>query len=170
MRSVSVSKAGQRGGISTALVIIPLVGGASVLLRALSLEQPLGARTLMLAAVAAAGALLATTPVVALGALLARRWRSAVRATLGALLTAGAFVPATMLVFAVELRLFEGRVEADSVTELSASDVFWTLFGAMGLFTPTGLHYLLPWPMLAVAVAAFICFYRWPKPPAGALS
>jgi hypothetical protein len=47
-------------------------------------------------------------------------------------------------------------------------DLFWSLFGGMGLFTPTGLTYLLPWPLLAVAITAFVCFYIWPKPPAGA--
>ncbi len=132
------------------------------------LEQPLGTRTLILAAVAGTGALMAAAPLAGMAALLARRWRPWLRGGLAAAWMASAFIPATMFAFAVENRVIEGRVEADSVTELGAGDLFWSLFGGMGLFTPTGLRFLLPWPLLAVALAAFVCFYLWPKPSAGA--
>lgn len=122
----------------------------------------------MLAAVAGAGALMAALPLAGLAQLLSRHWHPILRGGIGALWMATAFVPATMFAFALEIRVIEGRVEADSVTDLGAADLFWSLFGGMGLFTPTGLTYLLPWPLLAVAITAFVCFYIWPKPPAGA--
>jgi hypothetical protein len=173
MRSASVSEAAvpdaaSRGGIGAPLLILPLVAGASVLTKALLLEQPLSLRTLLLAAVAGTGALLAALPIAGCLAVLARRWRPMLRASIAALFMAGAFIPATMFAFAIENRLIEGHIEAESVTALSARELFWTLFGGMGLFTPTGLPYLLPWPLLAVTATAFVCFYHWPKPPAGA--
>jgi hypothetical protein len=167
MRSASVSEVGGRTGASAALLVLPVVAGTAVLAKTLLMEQPLGTRTMLLAAIAAMGALLAALPLAGLAALLTRRWRPWVRGGLGALWMAAAFIPATMFMFAIEIRLIEGRIEADSVTDLSVRDLFWTLFGGMGLFTPTGLHYLLPWPLLAVALAAFACFYRWPQPPSG---
>jgi hypothetical protein len=37
------------------------------------------------------------------------------------------------------------------------------MFSAMGMFTPTGLRYLLPWPLVAVTLMAAILLYRWPR-------
>jgi hypothetical protein len=145
------------------LALIPLIAAATVLLRIWQLEQPLGLRTALVALVAGAGALLALLPLAGLALLLARRWRPTLRAALAALWMAAGFVPATLFAFAVENRIVEGRIEAGSVTELGARELFWTLFGGMGLFTPTGLAYLLPWPLLAVAATAFLCFYNWPS-------
>jgi hypothetical protein len=150
------------------LAILALTGGAAVLAKALLMEQPFGTRTLLLSAIAGIGALLAAAPLAALAALVARRWRPWLRGGLAALWMGAAFVPGTMFAFAFENRVIEGHVEADSVSSLSAGDLFWTLFGGMGLFTPTGLAFLLPWPLILVAFAAFVCFYHWPKPPAGA--
>ncbi len=173
MRSASVSDAAASAsggglGFGGAAFAVTATAAISVIGKALLMEQPFGVRTLLLSAVAATGALLALLPLAALALLMARRWRPALRGALGALWMAGAFVPATMFAFAVENRVIEGHIEAESVADLSATDLFWTLFGAMGMFTPTGLHFLLPWPALAVALAAFVCFYHWPKPPAGA--
>jgi hypothetical protein len=145
------------------LLLIVLAGIVSVALRAVQLEQPLSVRIGLLALVAGAGALLAAAPLMLLAAWLARRWRPVLRASLAALWMLAAFVPGTLFAFAIENRLIEGRIEADSVADLGARELFWTLFGGMGLFTPTGLAYLLPWPILVVALAAFLCFYRWPQ-------
>jgi hypothetical protein len=157
-----VSEPAPRFGVGTVFAAITLVAGVSVLVKALLLEQPLGMRTLILATVAGAGALLAVLPLATLATLVARRWPRWLRGGLAAVWMAAAFAPATMLAFAIENRMIEGRVEADSVTDLGARDLFWSLFGGMGLFTPTGLAYLLPWPLLMVALTAFVCFYRWP--------
>ncbi|MGL4243721.1 MAG: hypothetical protein ACRCTI_21610, partial [Beijerinckiaceae bacterium] len=110
------------------------------------------------------GAMLAALPLALIARLVASGWPRIVRGGLAALWMLAAFVPATMFAFAVENRIIEGHIEADSVLELGARGLFWTLFGGMGLFTPTGLAYLLPWPLAAVALAAGICFYLWPNP------
>lgn len=166
LRSAPVSEGAPRPGAGAVLVTLVLVAAMSVQAKALLMEQPFGMRTLSLSAVAGAGALLAALPLAGLAALISRRWRPVVRGGLAALWMLAGFVPATLFAFAVEIRVIEGRVEAESAFELGASDLFWSLFGGMGLFTPTGLAYLLPWPVLAVALAAFLCFYRWPRPPA----
>jgi uncharacterized membrane protein YqaE (UPF0057 family) len=144
------------------LLAIPAAAALGLLVQALFMEQPVGPRTLSLAAVVAVGALLAALPPAAFLVLLGRGWSPWLRSIIGGLLTTLAFVPATMFAFALEIRVIEGRVEADSVADLTANELFWSLFGGMGLFTPTGLRYLLPWPVLAVALATLLCFYHWP--------
>jgi hypothetical protein len=146
-----------------ALIAIPAAAALALLAQAMWMEQVIGPRLISLAAVVAAGALLAALAPAALLTLVGRSWPRVPRAALGALTTAAAFVPATMFAFAVEIRIIEGRVEAGSVFDLSAIELFWSLFGGMGLFTPTGLAYLLPGPLLAVSLAAFFCFHRWPS-------
>jgi hypothetical protein len=155
---------GPRLGLVAVIGILAAVAALSVLLKTLMLEQPVSRRTLLLCVIAAAGAGLAALPLAGLARLFAAHWRPGLRASLAALWMASGFVPATMFAFAVENRIVEGHIEADSVLALGAAGLFWTLFGAMGMFTPTGLAYLLPWPALAVASAAFLCFYRWPVP------
>ena len=72
-------------------------------------------------------------------------------------------MPATLFFFAIKIRIIDGRIEADSVTDLQAEELFWSMFSAMGMFTPTGLRYLLPWPLVAVTLTAAILLYRWPR-------
>jgi hypothetical protein len=90
-------------------------------------------------------------------------WRPWLRAILGGLAVGGLFIPATLFFFALKIRIIDGRIEADSVTDLHADDLFWSMFSAMGMFTPTGLRYLLPWPLIAVAITATLLLYRWPR-------
>jgi hypothetical protein len=168
MRSASVSddrgsRPGPGAGGFAVVIAIAVTAGVSVCLKAVAMEQALSNRTLLLAIVAGAGGLLATLPLALLAAWIASGWRPWLRGALASLWMLGTFVPATLFAFAVENRIIEGHIEADSVTDLGASELFWTLFGAMGMFTPTGLAYLLPWPLMAVALAAFACFTRWPS-------
>jgi hypothetical protein len=156
--------AGRSIGFGSVAIGVTMAAAGSVFLRVLSIEQPAGPRTALVVLVATAGALLALLPFAGLVAAIARNWRPAVRAALAALWMAAAFAPATMFAFAIENRIVEGHIEADSVLDLGARGLFWTLFGGMGLFTPTGLSYLLPWPLAVVAFACGICFYLWPQP------
>jgi hypothetical protein len=151
-------------GFVSIVVALAAVAAGAVALKVVLLEQPLGRRTLLLTAVAAGGAILASLPLALLAGMFARSWRPWLRATLAALWMLAGFIPGTLFAFAIENRIIEGHIEADSVTDLGAAELFWTLFGAMGMFTPTGLAYLLPWPVLAVALTAFLCFYHWPAP------
>jgi hypothetical protein len=171
MRSASVSDAGARApgralGFDAVALGVVATAAISVFLKAMLLEQPAGPRTALVALVAATGALLALLPLAGLALLVARRWRPAIRAVLAALWMAAGFAPGTMFAFAIENRVIEGHIEAETVLELGAQGLFWTLFGGMGLFTPTGLAYLLPWPLAAVALVSGICFYLWPNPRA----
>ena len=80
-------------------------------------------------------------------------WNRWLRAALGGIGVGGLFIPATLFVFALKIRVIDGRIEADSVADLRLGEIAWSMFGAMGMFTPTGLRYLTPWPLIAVADA-----------------
>jgi hypothetical protein len=161
----SAPDSGPTGTLSEGLVLATIAASAAVLAlvaRVLWLEEALSARTLALMILVAVGTFVVGITAAAISLLLARRWPGWLRAAIAALGVGGGMLPATMFCFAVHIRLIEGHVEAESVTDLSAGDIFWTLFGAMGMFTPTGLTYLVPWPMLATALVTFALFYRWP--------
>jgi hypothetical protein len=49
------------------------------------------------------------------------------------------------------------------VADLRLIEIGWSMFGAMGMFTPTGLRYLTPWPLIAVAAAAALILFFWPR-------
>jgi hypothetical protein len=151
-------------GLGRLILIITAVAAASVWLRAiLQLEEAHSGRLGLVVLIAAAGALLATLPLAASARLLAADWNRALRAGLAALWMGGLFIPAVLFCFAVEIRIIEGHVEAESAFDLAPRELFWSLFGAMGMFTPTGLRYVLPWPAPAVALVAAFCFYHWPQ-------
>jgi ABC-type Fe3+-siderophore transport system permease subunit len=172
-RLVSVSKrpnpnsAWDAAGIS---LVIGVVAAVSVALRTMALEESASDRTQLLVLIALCGAFLATLPFALLTLWLAQNWNRFVRAFLAALLVAGAFIPATMFCFAFENRIIKGHIEADSLFDLRPVEVAWSMFGAMGMFTPTGLRYLAPWPVLAVFLTAALCFFFWPQKNTGPLS
>jgi hypothetical protein len=128
-------------------------------------EEAASDRTQILVAIAATGAFLAGA-FVATVALLARRWPRWLRGPLLGAAAVAFFVPATLFCFAVKIRIIDGHIDAETVADLSPKELFWSLFGAMGMFTPTGLRYLAPWPVLAVGLAATFLFLFWP-PRAG---
>ena len=167
MRSVSVSDAPNRQrstfealGIS---LLIGVVAAVTVAWRVVAFEEPASDRTQLLVLIAGCGAFLSTLPFALLALWLAKNWNRIVRALLAALLVAGAFVPTTLFCFAFENRIIKGHIEADSVFDLQPMQVAWSMFGAMGMFTPTGLRYLAPWPVFTVFIIAALCFFVWPK-------
>lgn len=126
--------------------------------------EPVSDRTILLTLIIAAGAFMATafSAFMALGlGALQNRWLSA---ALGGLWTGAGFIPATLLSFAIQNRLIEGRIETDTILDLNFDHIFWSMFGAMGMFTPTGLRYLMPWPLIGVTLAAACLFFLWPRP------
>jgi hypothetical protein len=167
VRLVSVSEASNiKGSWLDAVgisLLIGVVAAIAVAFRVVAFEEPVSDRTQLLVLIAGCGGFLATLPFALLALWLASVWNRILRAAVTSTLIAGAFIPATLFCFAVENRIIEGRIEADSVLDLKAMQVFWSMFGAMGMFTPTGLRYLAPWPVLAVFVIAASCFFFWPK-------
>jgi ABC-type Fe3+-siderophore transport system permease subunit len=151
-------------------MVIGVVAAISVALRTVTLEEPVSDRTQLLVLIAACGAFLATLPFALLTLWIAKNWNRFVRALLAAAMVAGAFIPATMFCFAFENRIIKGHIEADSLFDLRPVEVAWSMFGAMGMFTPTGLRYLAPWPVLTIFVTAAICFFFWPRKNTGPIS
>jgi hypothetical protein len=161
----SASDTGWTGRFSEGVMLAAAAAVAAVLAlaaRILWMEEALSARTATLMIFVAVGTFLVCLIAASISLLIARRWPGWLRAVIASLGVGGGMLPATMLCFAVHIRLIEGHVEAESVSDLSAGDIFWTLFGAMGMFTPTGLTYIVPWPMLAAGLVTFAMFYRWP--------
>jgi hypothetical protein len=167
MRSASVSDPGEgRNTLPQAFGVALAVGLVAVLavsVRILTFEEPASDRTLLLLMIAAEGGIAATLPVAVLALWIAGSWNRLLRAALGGLAVGGLFIPATLFFFALKIRVIDGRVEADTVTDLRLGDIFWSMFGAMGMFTPTGLRYLAPWPVMAVALSAALALFFWPR-------
>jgi hypothetical protein len=127
-------------------------------------HEALSDRAMLLALIIAEGAFLSALTVALPVLWLTARWPNWLRGPLSAMLTAVGFVPATMFAFAVKIRLLDGRIEDDLLASFDFVEIGWSMFGAMGLFTPRGLVYLMPWPLAAVFLAALLCFWRWPLP------
>ena len=168
MRSAFVSDLGM--GRSTlpqafgAAVLVAAIAGLAVALRILGFEEPASDRTLLLVLITAAGGFGAMLCVAVLALWIAGGWNRWLRAVLGGIGVGGLFIPATLFVFALKIRVIDGRIEADSVADLRLGEIAWSMFGAMGMFTPTGLRYLAPWPVIVVAVAAAAILFFWPRP------
>ncbi len=144
-------------------VVVAAVAAASVLLRALQLDEALSARVLWLAAIACAGGAGAAA-VAALPLAIVRRGGQMPRALAGAAAVGLIFVPATLFAFAVKIRILDGRIEGDLADGIASGRIVFSMIGAMGMFTPTGLRYLAPWPTAAVMLAAGLAYWRWPAP------
>lgn len=144
-------------------LIVAAVAAIGVALSIAALEEPFTDRTFLLLLIAAEGAFGAMLPVAVLALWIATAWPAWLRAILGGLGVGALFLPATLFFFALKIRVIDGRIEADNVTDLQANELFWSMFGAMGMFTPTGLRYLLPWPLIAVGITATLLLYRWPR-------
>ncbi|MGL5115260.1 MAG: hypothetical protein ACRC7G_13590 [Beijerinckiaceae bacterium] len=146
-------------GVALALALTAAVSMAvAITLR----DEAASDRTQLLVAIAAMGAFLAGL-VATFFAFFTRRWPGWLRGPFFGAIAAALFVPATLFCFAVQIRIIDGHIDAESVAQMPVVDLFWSLFGAMGMFTPTGLRYLVPWPVLAVGLVAALIFLRWPS-------
>jgi hypothetical protein len=143
--------------------MVAVVAALAVATRVLWLGEAFSDRTRLLMLIAAEGGFAAML-VAAFPALwVAGNWLPWLRALLGAIITGMLFIPATMFFFALKIRVIDGRIEADAITDLGPIELFWSLFGAMGMFTPTGLRYLAPGAVLAVSATALFVLFRWPR-------
>jgi hypothetical protein len=147
-----------------AALLVAAIAGLAVILRILGFEEPASDRTMLLVLITAVGGFGAMLVVSVLALWIAGGWNRWLRALLGGIGVGGLFIPATLFVFALKIRVIDGRIEADSVADLRMVEIAWSMFGAMGMFTPTGLRYLAPWPVIAVAIAAASILFFWPRP------
>lgn len=145
------------------VAVVAAVAALAVLTRALQRDEALTERVLWLAAIAAeGGALAAGFTALALSIF----WRGGrlLRGIAAGLLTGLGFIPATLACFAIKIRILDGRIDGDMAEGIASGDILFSLIGAMGMFTPTGLRYLAPWPIAAVTLAAGLLFWRRPAP------
>jgi hypothetical protein len=147
-----------------AALLVAAIAGLAVALRIFGFEEPASDRTLLLVLITIAGGFGAMLVVSVLALWIAGGWNRWLRTLLGGIGVGGLFIPATLFVFALKIRVIDGRIEADSVTDLRLGEIAWSMFGAMGMFTPTGLRYLAPWPVIAVALTAALILFFWPRP------
>ncbi len=162
MRSASVPEA--RGArLLGRVAAIAFIAALAVLARAIERDEAVTARVFWLAAIAAEGGAIAACAV-ALALTVVRSGAPMLRAVAAGLLTGLGFIPATLACFAVKIRILDGRIEGDLADGIASGDIVFSLIGAMGMFTPTGLRYLAPWPIAAVTLAAGLLFWRWPAP------
>jgi hypothetical protein len=147
-----------------AALLVAAIAGLAVILRILGFEEPASDRAILLVLIAAAGGFAAMLCVAVLALWIAEGWNRWLRAVLGGIGVGGLFIPATLFVFALKIRVIDGRIEADSVSDLRLVEIAWSMFGAMGMFTPTGLRYLAPLPVIAVVAMAALILFFWPRP------
>lgn len=156
------------GRALTASLLVGLVAAAAVLAVLLSHGEAASWRAGLLGLVACFGGLLAALPVILAAGWIAGGWPAWLRAGLGGAFAGLLFIPATLFCFAVQIRVIDGRLEGDLMGEIASGDLVFSMMGAMGMFTPTGLRYLAPWPAAAVALAAAAILRRPPRRPSGA--
>ncbi len=145
-----------------AALIVAAGAGLAVALRILGFEEPASDRTVLLVLITAAGGFGAMLVIAVLALWIAGGWNRWLRALIGGTGVGGLFIPATLFFFALKIRVIDGRIEANSVADLRFGEIAWSMFGAMGMFTPTGLRYLAPWPVIAVTVMAASILFFWP--------
>jgi hypothetical protein len=168
MRSACVPEpaAGRGAAFRTiaAILAVALTAAAAVTMSALVAEEPLTARVLWLSAIGAeGGAFAAAGAALALGHF-ACGWSVTRRIVTAGAVAAALFLPATLAFFALKIRILDGRIEGELAEEIASGDILFSLIGAMGMFTPSGLRYLAPWPLVAVAIIAGLAL--GPRPPA----
>jgi hypothetical protein len=150
----------EAAGIALGLAFLTALAAAGSIL---SLGEAASDRTQSLVAVIGCGAFAAALCTGLLTLWITARWNRWLRATLASAFCGGAFVPATLFCFAVQNRLIGGHLNAETLEELRPLRVVWSMLGAMGMFTPTGLRYLTPWPLLVLAIGAAAAFFVWPR-------
>jgi hypothetical protein len=148
--------------VAGASALAGLAAAVVLTARILQLDEAASDRTRTVIAIAFAGGFLAMLPLATFRHWLATRWPGWLVLILGTLLMAGLFTLAMAGSFAIQNRLIEGHIEEELITGLRLRSLLWSHIGAVGLFTPTGQTYLLPWPLPLIAVAAGLILARNP--------
>jgi hypothetical protein len=143
--------------------VIGLVSAMAVLAQIIIRDEAASERTQLVVLFAAIAGFAAGMLVSTFGLLVAARWPVWLRAVVAALGIAGLVPLAAMLVFSVHNRIIEGHFEGDLFGGDGLLDLFWSLFGGMGMATPTGQRYLLPWPIVVIGLAALILYAGFPR-------
>jgi hypothetical protein len=144
-------------------LIISVLTIFAVILRILQLDEAASDRVQIIILVIGWSAFLAVLITAILVGRFASGWSRSLRAILASIFCCVLFIPIVMIIFAFENRIIEGNLEPNAYEIGRLSELFWSIIGAMGLFTPTGMRYLMPWPLLLLGLSAALIFYVWPS-------
>jgi hypothetical protein len=153
--------AGVLGLLGVAL-LVGLAAAVVMTVRIIELDEAASERAQALVLLSGLAGFAATATVGLPALWFTQGWRGRTRGLVAGPLVAAAFVAAMPFLFAVNMRVLEGHTDSDIGSEGWFREIVWSHVGAMGLFTPTGRKYLLPWPLLAIGVAGGLCFAVWP--------
>ncbi|WP_349368159.1 hypothetical protein [Salinarimonas sp.] len=147
-------------------LLLALACGSIAALRILERGEAFSPRTTLVIALFAAGGLLGG----AAGALLLRRLRVTrplPRTALAAVGGTALVLAATFGVFALyrNLDLLRGTLEQEGLVGFLVHGLLGLTIDAAGAFAVTARPYLLPWPLLATALAAALVLARTPRAP-----
>jgi hypothetical protein len=144
-------------------LVIALSTIFAVVARVLQLDEAASDRVQIIILIIGCGAFFAAFITAVFVGRFAMGWPRFLRAILGSIIASSLFIPTVMFFFAFENRIIQGNLEPDAYEIGRWKDLFWSLFGGMGLFTPTGMRYLLPWPLLIIGLTTALIFYIWPS-------
>jgi MFS family permease len=157
-----------KGGFFEAFCIavcLAFVTALAAIARILWLGEAASDRTQALVLVIGCGAFSAILITAFFCQVFTRGWNNWIRSAFAAILCSVLLVPAVMFCFAIENRLIEAHLEPGAFEDGRIREIIWSMIGAMGLFTPTGMRYLVPWTLLVLFTGAAVVFYHWPRQP-----
>jgi hypothetical protein len=167
MQSVCVpeheTSSGYGGDACGIALVIAFTTSMAVLAKIIVLDEATSDRTQILLLVIGSSAFLAAFITALFVVWLACRWNPVVRAVTASLASTVLFIPAAMFCFAIENRIIKGNLEPGAIVDGRIGEIVWSMIGAMGLFAPTGMRYLVPWPLLVMGLMSLLIFYRWPS-------
>ena len=149
---------GEACGIAFAIAFTTII---ALLAKIILLDEAASDRTQILLLVIGSSAFLSAFTTALFIVWFASGWNRFVRACAAAFISCGLFIPAAMFCFAIENRIIRGNLEPGAVDDGRIAEIIWSIIGAMGLFAPTGMRYLIPWPMLVMGLVSLLIFYRW---------
>jgi hypothetical protein len=155
-------RSGSKGDAAGVALVIAFLTVLALVGRIILLGEAASDRTQALVLVIGFSAFLAAFVTSLVVVWFAGNWWRWLRAASASLFCCGLFVPAAMFCFALENRIIAGNLEPGAIEDGRLGEIVWSIVGAMGLFTPTGMRYLIPWPLLVMGIAAALIFYRWP--------
>ncbi len=129
-----------------AAAAVAALAGSLVALRVLELREAFSDRTAGLVVMAAVAAFVTMLTALVVASAVARAWPGWLRASVAAPLIAGGWIGALALVFALHIRILAGHTDSEAFSEGWFREIVGSGIGAMGLATPVGRKYVLPWP------------------------